>query len=214
MSDILKPFENEDDASEEDNYRGSEGWVVVAVGERGRGCYLAVDPAFGALRYHIAEGGLDDPDDAELMPDGDMGVFRATAKAWTSTSYEGEHDMGFKLTSAWVEVAWPSMEPLPLPTAEEIVNDAFAAADLVVQACGTPRPNMLRMGSPTLAEKMEPNASARACRVCAADGMTAWLGETRSVVGWSCFEHEKETAALLRAEGVLPPSPFLDEEDA
>lgn len=109
MSDVpdpIKQFEPEGEP-DEDNYHGSEGWVVVAVGRRGRACYLAVDPGFGALRFWIEESGLDDPADAELMPDGDDGIFRARAKAWTQRSYEGEHDMGFRVVSEWEEIAWP-----------------------------------------------------------------------------------------------------------
>jgi hypothetical protein len=100
----LQAFEDEEP---EDNYKGSEGWVVVAVGERGRACYLAVDPGFGALRWWIAESGLDDPADADLVPDGDEGIFRARARVWQSRCPEGETDMGFTVIGEWEEVTWP-----------------------------------------------------------------------------------------------------------
>ena len=102
QDDQLKPMENE--PPDDDDYHGGEGWFVVAVGECGRACYLAIDPGFGALRFWINESGLDDPSDADLLPDGDEGIFRATARAWTSRSYEGEHDMGFTVTTPWEEV--------------------------------------------------------------------------------------------------------------
>ena len=95
IGDVFKPFAEGHPADpEEPDYTGNAGWVVVAVGERGRACYLAVDPAFGALRCFIEESGCDDPSDADLMPDGDAGIFRATATVWTSRSYEGESDSG------------------------------------------------------------------------------------------------------------------------
>lgn len=104
----LQPLEDEEP---QDEYRGGEGWLVVAVGERGRACYLDVDPGFGALRYWIYEAGLDDPEEmGGVHPPEDAGVYRATAKCWTHTSHEGEHDMGFNLTSDWEEVSWPLPE--------------------------------------------------------------------------------------------------------
>ena len=78
MSSELQPFDDEDE--EQDTYKGSKGWVTVAVGWGGRAVFLDVDPGFGALRYHIQEGGLFDPEDSGLpMPDG--GVYTATAQA-------------------------------------------------------------------------------------------------------------------------------------
>lgn len=98
----LKPAE-EDELPDE--YRGSEGWLIVAVGN-GKACYLAVDPGFGALRFWIDECGLRDPEDAQLCPDDlDPGVYRTRAKAWTSRSHEGEHDMGFEQLGEW-ELLW------------------------------------------------------------------------------------------------------------
>lgn len=102
----LTPLEKEEP---EDNYEGDKGWVVVAVGERGRACYLAVDPGFGALRFFIAESGLDDPLDADLTPDGDEGIYRARAKAVFHRCPETgiQDDMGFVVVGKWEEVAWP-----------------------------------------------------------------------------------------------------------
>lgn len=98
----FEPIESDED--DEDNYKGSSGYVIVAVGERDRACYLRIDPNFGALRWFVAEGGLEDPQDAGLMPDGDYGVYKATARAWTSHSWEAGDDMGFTLTSKWEQV--------------------------------------------------------------------------------------------------------------
>ncbi len=114
MTDTLKQFEIEPNDEPEDDYKGAEGWVVVALGERGRGCYLAIDPGFGALRWFVQESSLDDPEDASLLPDGDQGVYRCEAKAWTDRSPEGEHDMGFTITKEWEEVSWPLTEPTPV----------------------------------------------------------------------------------------------------
>ena len=69
---------------QEDHYKGAEGWVVVAVGERERACVVAVDPDFGALRHEIKVGGLSDPEeDLGLRPPCEPGLwhgrFRASA---------------------------------------------------------------------------------------------------------------------------------------
>lgn len=100
----LKPFEHEEGPSD-DEYSGNEGWVIVASGY-GKSCYLAIDPGFGALRWWVQESGLDDPADAGLDHELD-GVYRVRARAWTSRSWEGEHDMGFNLTSEWERLYTP-----------------------------------------------------------------------------------------------------------
>ena len=102
--------------SEEDDYHGNSGWVVVATGDRGRSCFMAIDPGFGALRCMVSEHGISDPEEALDGPLPNEGVYRATASAWSSRSYEGEHDWGIRITSDWVEVPWPLPAHLAAPT--------------------------------------------------------------------------------------------------
>jgi hypothetical protein len=101
----LKQLDEDDEP--DDAYHGNEGWVVVAVGARGRACYLDIDYAFGALRFFVSESGLDDPSDADLMPDGDEGVYRCMARAYSQRLPEGETDIGFTRLSPWEETTWP-----------------------------------------------------------------------------------------------------------
>lgn len=97
------PEDEHEGDGEEDNYHGSSGWLVVAVGLGERACVLAIDGRFGAARWMANESGLHDPDEWGLSPPGDVGVYFVRARAWTSRSWEGEHDMGIEATGEWLE---------------------------------------------------------------------------------------------------------------
>ena len=88
-----------------DNYKGGEGWVVVAVGEGGRACVLAVDPGLGALRWLLNEMGLTDPDDElGLGQPEDPGVYRATVKAVAPNAPTPDEDFEFVVLGEWEDL--------------------------------------------------------------------------------------------------------------
>lgn len=92
-------------AEPEDRYEGFEGWVVVAVGHRGRSCILDVSPRFGAGRFMLHESGLGDPEDewGLRLPE-DPGVYRGHVKAHATRSWEGENDLEFSVVGEWVSI--------------------------------------------------------------------------------------------------------------
>jgi len=93
----------------EDNYKGSTGWVIVAVGVNGCACLVDFDDKFGALRWMLDcgfSGSTPEEVGIEDVPE-DAGIYRGQFKAWTTSvhDYDGsDNDMGFSLVGEWEDL--------------------------------------------------------------------------------------------------------------
>lgn len=105
-----------------DDYKGGKGWVIVAMGWGDRGCILESDPKFGALRYMIDQGGIDDISEFGFDHLPEQGVFRAECETWTTSvhDYDGsDNDMGFTvLEPGWVDMFPEGIEKHPIEKVE------------------------------------------------------------------------------------------------
>ena len=96
---VLRMAEGEEP---DDEFAGGEGFVVVAVGERGA-CFMELDPGFGALRYCL-EGSTDPGDWLPSLPDV-PGVYMAQLRA-RSTGVEDDLTFDLVTEGGWREVIW------------------------------------------------------------------------------------------------------------
>lgn len=104
----------DDDGPDEDDYRGGEGFALVAVGMSGTGVlldFVGPEPgnAFGAMNYRTEAASSDKLEDLGVDDPPDTGLWIGRLKAWTARSYEGEHDMGFNLVGEWQAVDVPDL---------------------------------------------------------------------------------------------------------
>jgi hypothetical protein len=90
-------------------YKGNEGWIIVAVSISEVPRIIAYDENFGALHYMLDTCGGDDGQENGIddWPD-DPGVYKGHFKVWTTSvhDYDGsDNDMGFNLVGKW-ETLW------------------------------------------------------------------------------------------------------------
>jgi len=109
-----KIFQAHDTDEPQDDYKGGEGWVIVAENFSGEVTLLDYDPNFGALRY-MMDSSCSGSSFEELGFDSDpggLGVFKGHFKTWTTSfhDYDGaDNDMGFSLVGEW-ETLWEPEE--------------------------------------------------------------------------------------------------------
>ena len=102
--------------NEQDDYKGSSGWVVVAVGHGGQACVLDVDPGFGSLRWVLNEIGVGSVEDLGLVVPEDIGIYKTNAKAMV-ISYR--HFEGGDMTFDVEEPGWQDLFPDGIPNTTE-----------------------------------------------------------------------------------------------
>lgn len=110
----MKLIEQAEGESVEPDYRGNEGWIMVAVGTNGGARVVDYDGKFGAFCYMMDSLCSDDPEELGLdsWPD-DPGVYRGHFKVWTTSvhDYDGaDNDMGFNHCGEWEDIWVPPVQ--------------------------------------------------------------------------------------------------------